>query len=76
MMDPQQRILLHIAHEALDDAGYVPSSSPSSDPDHVGVYIGAATNDYAHNVREDIDIHYASGKGLKGSLDRLELTRS
>ncbi|TEB23016.1 ketoacyl-synt-domain-containing protein [Coprinellus micaceus] len=61
MMDPQQRLLLHVAQEALDDAGFIPRSSYSSDPDHVGVFIGAATNDYVHNVRDDIDIHYAPG---------------
>ncbi|KAF6747440.1 beta-ketoacyl synthase [Ephemerocybe angulata] len=61
MMDPQQRLLLHVAYEALEDAGYIPHSSPSTNPDHFGVYIGAATNDYAQNVRDDVDIHYVSG---------------
>ncbi|KAJ3535238.1 hypothetical protein NMY22_g6576 [Coprinellus aureogranulatus] len=61
IMDPQQRLLLHVAYEALEDAGFVPHSSHSTDPDHVGVFIGAATNDYVHNVRDDIDIHYVSG---------------
>ncbi|KAF5309598.1 hypothetical protein D9611_013960 [Ephemerocybe angulata] len=60
-MDPQQRLLLHVAYEALEDAGYIPHSSPSADPDHFGVYIGAATSDYAQNARDDIDIHYVSG---------------
>ncbi|KAJ2924606.1 hypothetical protein H1R20_g12472, partial [Candolleomyces eurysporus] len=60
-MDPQQRLLLHVAYEALEDAGYVPRSSFSSDPDHVGVFIGCCTNDYVHNARDEIDIHYISG---------------
>jgi acyl transferase domain-containing protein len=61
-MDPQQRLLLHVAYEALEDAGFVPRSSFSSDPDHVGVFVGCCTNDYVHNSRDDIDIHYISGE--------------
>ena len=61
MMDPQQRLLLHVAYEALQDAGFVPNSSYSSVPDHVGVFVGAATNDYTQNVRGNIDFHYLPG---------------
>ncbi|KAJ2914721.1 hypothetical protein MD484_g5706, partial [Candolleomyces efflorescens] len=60
-MDPQQRLLLHVAYEALEDAGYVPHSSFSSDPDHVGIFVGCCSSDYVHNSRDDIDIHYITG---------------
>lgn len=60
-MDPQQRILLHAAQEALEDAGYVPDSTPSSQRATTGCYIGLATGDYTDNLRNDIDTFYPSG---------------
>ncbi|KAJ4000729.1 polyketide synthase [Lentinula boryana] len=60
-MDPQQRILLHTAYEALEDSGYVPGTTPSSQPDTFGCYIGAATHDYVQNLRGDIDVYYSTG---------------
>ncbi|KIJ60216.1 polyketide synthase [Hydnomerulius pinastri MD-312] len=60
-MDPQQRVLLHTAYEALENAGYVPDATPSFRRDTFGCYIGAATQDYVENLRTDIDIHYSPG---------------
>ena len=60
-MDPQQRILLHTAYEALEDAGYVPNSTPTLRPDRFGCFIGAATHDYVHNLKDEIDVYYSTG---------------
>ncbi|KAF5377903.1 hypothetical protein D9615_006799 [Tricholomella constricta] len=60
-MDPQQRILLHTAYEALEDSGYVPDSTPTSCPETFGCYIGVATHDYLQNLREEIDVYYSPG---------------
>jgi len=60
-MDPQMRILLHTAHEALEDSGYVPNASRSFNPDTFGCYVGAATGDYALNLRNNIDVYYSTG---------------
>ncbi|KAM0344911.1 hypothetical protein ACHAPU_007044 [Fusarium lateritium] len=60
-MDPQQRILLHAAQEALEDAGYVPDATPSSQRATTGCYIGLATGDYTDNLRNDIDTFYPPG---------------
>ncbi|KAK2462565.1 hypothetical protein APHAL10511_005408 [Amanita phalloides] len=60
-MDPQQRILLHTAYEALEDAGYVPNSSPTFRPDRFGCFVGAATHDYVHNLKDNIDVYYSTG---------------
>ncbi|RDB14789.1 Non-reducing polyketide synthase terA [Hypsizygus marmoreus] len=60
-MDPQQRILLHTAYEALEDSGYVPNSTPTSRPEAFGCYIGVATHDYLQNLRDDIDVYYSPG---------------
>lgn len=61
-MDPQQRLLLQVSYHALENAGFVPGSTPSFDPDTFAVYVGVATNDYAQNLRKDIDVYYSTGK--------------
>ncbi|MBW9154571.1 non-ribosomal peptide synthetase/type I polyketide synthase [Clostridium estertheticum] len=42
-MDPQQRILIEVVHEALEDAGILPESLRGK---KVGVYVGGFTVDY------------------------------
>src|SRR5215475_15700786 len=44
-MDPQHRILLELAHEALEHAGYDPGRYPG----RIGVFTGAALNTYFTN---------------------------
>ncbi len=60
-MDPQQRILLQLTWEALEDAGIPPSSMAGTD---TGVFVGASQTDYAHSVIGDVAIadgHFATG---------------
>nr|ALQ32819.1 putative polyketide synthase [Fusarium dlaminii] len=47
-MDPQHRLGLHLAYEALESAGYF--SPSSSETDNVGCYIGMSSCDYEDNV--------------------------
>ena len=61
-MDPQQRVLLHTAYEALENAGYVPDATPTFMREGVGCWVGAAMRDYVQYLREDIDIYYSTGK--------------
>lgn len=61
-MDPQQRILLHTAQAALDDAGYVRDSTPTFQRATMGCYVGLATGDYTDNLRDDIDLYYSPGE--------------
>ncbi|KAK7036095.1 Non-reducing polyketide synthase tera [Favolaschia claudopus] len=60
-MDPQQRILLHTAYEALENSGYVPNATPTSRPETFGCYMGVATEDYVHNLRDEMDVYYSTG---------------
>ncbi|KAK7403411.1 hypothetical protein QQX98_010824 [Neonectria punicea] len=47
-MDPQHRLGLHLAYEALQSGGHF--SPSSSTTDDVGCYIGMSSCDYEHNV--------------------------
>ncbi|KAF4443740.1 polyketide synthase [Fusarium austroafricanum] len=60
-VDPQQRLLLHAAQDALEDAGYVPDSTPSFQRATTGCWIGLATGDYTDNLHNDIDTFYSPG---------------
>ncbi|PLN86967.1 hypothetical protein BDW42DRAFT_198421 [Aspergillus taichungensis] len=60
-MDPQQKMLLHGALHALNDAGYVPDATFSFQQDSMGCYIGIATGDYVDNLRDSIDVYYSTG---------------
>lgn len=48
-MDPQHKLILQVAYEALESAGYFSSSSYESVRD-VGCYVGVAASDYEDNV--------------------------
>ncbi|KAH3574576.1 hypothetical protein KXV22_000413 [Aspergillus fumigatus] len=60
-MDPQQRVMLQTAYRALEDAGYVPDSTPSFSRETFGCFIGNATLDYTDNLRDNIDVYYSPG---------------
>src|SRR5271167_3108959 len=70
-MDPQQRILLQLTWEALEDAGIRPSSIAGSD---VGVFIGGSQTDYGHLFFADhaiADSHFATGTALSILANRI-----
>lgn len=60
-MDPQQRVMLTTVHHALENAGYIPDSTPSFARETFGCFIGNATLDYTDNLRNDIDVYYSPG---------------
>jgi phthiocerol/phenolphthiocerol synthesis type-I polyketide synthase C len=70
-MDPQQRILLQLTWEALEDAGIRPTSIAGSD---VGVFVGASQTDYGHAFFADhaiADAHFATGTALSVLANRI-----
>jgi acyl transferase domain-containing protein/NADPH:quinone reductase-like Zn-dependent oxidoreductase/SAM-dependent methyltransferase/acyl carrier protein len=70
-MDPQQRWLLEVAWEALEDSGTPPRSLRGTP---VGVFIGISKNDYASLQLSNLaqtDVHTMSGSALSIAANRL-----
>jgi thioester reductase-like protein len=70
-MDPQQRWLLEVAWEAIEDAGVPPSSLRG---EKIGVFVGISTHDYSAIQGNDIDqtdAHTNSGSTLSIASNRI-----
>ena len=75
-MDPQQRLMLEVSWEALENAGQAPTRLEHS---KTGVYFGVCSSDYsnaqiASGDRALLDAHYGTGIGhsvLSGRLSYL-----
>ena len=72
-LDPQHRLLLEIAHEALDGAGQLDDRLAAN---LTGVFIGVTNNDYAHLLREHkverpLDAYFITGNAPNGAAGRL-----
>ena len=70
-MDPQQRVLLEVAWEAMEDGGQVPSKLDGTE---VGVYVGLSNTDFGqlclHNLNL-VDIYVAGGCAISILSGRL-----
>ncbi|MET0402119.1 MAG: polyketide synthase, partial [Cystobacter sp.] len=70
-MDPQQRLMLEVAWEALEDAGLPPGSLKGS---RTGVFMGSIWHDYADrhlSERANVTLHSATGQSLNIVANRL-----
>lgn len=70
-MDPQQRMLLEVAWEALEDAAVRPSTLRGTD---VGVFVGISTNEYSRRQSaspELIDVFFGTGNALSIAANRV-----
>jgi len=72
-IDPQQRVLMEVSWEAMEDAGIVTKNYVGSD---TGVFIGAFTLDYQHvqfnlDHLDQIDLHSATGSMMTLVANRL-----
>ncbi len=71
VMDPQQRLFLEVAWEALENAGQAPDRLSES---ATGVYLGIAGSDYSRLVFADVrnvDVYAASGTAFSVAAGRL-----
>ncbi len=64
-MDPQQRILLQVVHEAIEESGILPSALAGSP---TGVFVGQATAEYGETAGAPAraDIQGTAGSRLRG----------
>lgn len=61
-VDPAQRIALLTAYEAIENAGIVPETTPSTQRDRVGVFYGVTSNDWLEtNSAQNIDTYFIPG---------------
>lgn len=70
-MDPQQRMLLELAWEAMEDASILPSTLRGS---QCGVFLGVASLDYSYRMADDmaaIDASTATGNTSSIASNRL-----
>ena len=70
-MDPQQRLALELAWEALEDAGRAPLAQAGS---RTGVYLGIANADYGRSLfsaPEQIDPYYTQGNAFSVASGRI-----
>lgn len=74
-MDPQQRLVLEVAWEALERAGIAPDSLAGS---RTGVFLGISTKDYSDIVRAPgggtIDAYAATGGAMNVAAGRVSFT--
>ncbi len=63
-MDPQQRLLLELGWEALEDAGFDPTSLRGS---ATGVFVGISSDDYAQAHRHSGRLELIDGYSLTGT---------
>jgi polyketide synthase PksN len=71
LMDPQQRILLELGSQAIEDAGYSRESLAGS---KTGVFIGASGSDYLRlldNSGIPVDAHFGTGNSMAILANRL-----
>ncbi|KAI9878041.1 MAG: hypothetical protein M1830_002092 [Pleopsidium flavum] len=67
-MDPAQRMALMSTFEAMEQAGIVPDTTPSTQRDRIGVFHGVTSNDYMEtNTAQDIDTYFITG-GNRGFI--------
>ncbi|SFW64539.1 SDR family NAD(P)-dependent oxidoreductase, partial [Luteibacter sp. UNCMF366Tsu5.1] len=71
LMDPQQRLVLELAWQSLEDAGVVPASLAGRD---VGVFVGASNADYSRLLQEqgeDAEAHLGVASSLAVIANRV-----
>ncbi|SBS75650.1 6-deoxyerythronolide-B synthase., NADPH:quinone reductase [uncultured Mycobacterium sp.] len=74
-IDPQQRLMLEIAWEGLERAGYAPSAVRGS---RTGVFVGVGANEYSHLLSgesvENLEAHFITGNALNAIAGRVAFT--
>ncbi|KAI9731500.1 MAG: Type I Iterative PKS [Cirrosporium novae-zelandiae] len=60
--DPMQRLAILTAYEALEQAGFVPNRTPSTQRDRVGIFYGQVSDDWREiNSGQNVDTYFIPG---------------
>ena len=72
-LDPQQRLVLEVAWEALERGGIAPDRLRNT---LTGVFLGITTNDYSQLTRaaSELDVYMATGGALNAAAGRVAYT--
>ncbi|ETS64441.1 hypothetical protein PaG_01298 [Moesziomyces aphidis] len=74
-MDPQHRLFLMTAHEALEAAGYAPNKTPTNRRELVGTFYAGTHDDYRDNASADIGSYLITGNGRAFASGRLSFVK-
>lgn len=73
-IDPQHRLLMEVAWEAIEDAGLVPSAMTEQEKLDIACFMGVITNDYwdrQFRNAADLDVYATTGSARSGAAGRL-----
>lgn len=77
-MDPQHRLLMEVAWEAMEDAGQLPHTLTEEEKLNIGCFIGVITGDYwdrqAHHPA-DLDVYATTGSARSGAAGRISFSQ-
>ncbi|KAH0494010.1 hypothetical protein TgHK011_000646 [Trichoderma gracile] len=67
-MDPQQRLMLQAAYQAVAQSGYYNANLNVHGPTKVGCYIGVVANDYENNISHTTPIAFSATGALRSYI--------
>ncbi|KAL6891182.1 polyketide synthase [Trichoderma longibrachiatum] len=67
-MDPQQRLMLQAAYQAVAQSGYYNVNMNVHGPTKVGCYIGVVANDYENNISHTTPIAFSATGALRSYI--------
>ncbi len=77
-IDPQHRLLMEVAWEAMEDAGQVPRTMTEEDKLNIGCFIGVITGDYwdrQFRHATDLDVYGTAGSARSGAAGRISFSQ-
>lgn len=77
-IDPQHRLLLEVAWEAMEDAGLIPSSMTEEEKLNIGCFIGLFTGDYWDRQLQSglpLDVYGATNTARSGAAGRISFSQ-
>lgn len=67
-MDPQQRLMLQAAYQAVAQSGYYNVNMNVHSPNKVGCYVGVVANDYENNISHTTPIAFSATGALRSYI--------